>query len=158
MFVFLFAALLAQAHPLTLDEAVKLSLERNPDLRRQTLLMLSAEQDKVLARANLLPRVDFNASYQDTRQGAGTVVYGPVVQQVDAEEEERKSDVPDQRDRRCARMTPHVGDCRLGPCSRRGLPGGFEASCSRRRRLLCSPLCPQLRRTAACMPRPSSTG
>ncbi|TMA19828.1 MAG: TolC family protein [Deltaproteobacteria bacterium] len=82
MFVFLFAALLAQAHPLTLDEAVKLSLERNPDLRRQTLLMLSAEQDKVLARANLLPRVDFNASYQDTRQGAGTVVYGPVVQQV----------------------------------------------------------------------------
>jgi outer membrane protein len=78
----LFAVLLAQPQPLSLDGAVKLALEANPDLRRQVLLMLSAEQDKVLARATILPKVDFNASYTDTRQGAGTVVYGPVVQQV----------------------------------------------------------------------------
>ena len=69
MFVFLFAALLAQAHPLTLDEAVKLSLERNPDLQKQVLLALSAEQDKVLARSAILPQLGFNASYTDTRQG-----------------------------------------------------------------------------------------
>src|SRR2546421_3591034 len=64
------AALLAQAQPLTLDGAVKLALERNPDLMKQNLLTLSAEQDKVVARSAILPSLGFNASYTDTRQGA----------------------------------------------------------------------------------------
>jgi outer membrane protein TolC len=59
---------------LTLDDAVKLALERNPDLRRQILLQLSSEQDKVIARSAILPTLGFNASYNDTRQGGGTVV------------------------------------------------------------------------------------
>src|SRR5207253_4952961 len=62
VFSVLFAVLIAQAHPLTLDEAVRLGLDRNTDLRRQVLLSLSAEQDKVLARAAVLPKLDFNAS------------------------------------------------------------------------------------------------
>jgi outer membrane protein TolC len=62
------------AQPLTLEQAVKLGLDRNPDLRKQVLLALSAEQDKVLARANVLPRIDFNASAGGTRQGAGTLI------------------------------------------------------------------------------------
>ncbi|MGZ6144207.1 MAG: TolC family protein, partial [Myxococcales bacterium] len=74
MLALLFAAMLAQAHPLTLDEAVKIGLERNPDLMRQVLLTLSAEQDKVLARSAILPSLAFNASYSDTRQGGGTTV------------------------------------------------------------------------------------
>ncbi|HTO97882.1 MAG TPA: TolC family protein [Myxococcales bacterium] len=60
--------------PLTLDDAVKLSLERNPDLQRQILLTLSAEQDKVLARSSILPQVDFNASLARVRTN------GPVLQ------------------------------------------------------------------------------
>ncbi len=64
----------AAAQPLTLEQAVKLGLDRNPDLRKQVLLALSAEQDKVLARANVLPRIDFNASAGGTRQGAGTLI------------------------------------------------------------------------------------
>ncbi|MFN2547078.1 MAG: TolC family protein [Myxococcales bacterium] len=67
------ALLLAAA--LTLDDAVKLALERNPDLQRQTLLSLSAEQDKVLARSAILPRLDFNASRARTRQYPGTVFF-----------------------------------------------------------------------------------
>ena len=74
MLALLFAAMLAQAHPLSLDEAVKLGLERNPDLLRQVLLTLSAEQDKVLARSAILPSLAFNASFSDTRQGGGTTV------------------------------------------------------------------------------------
>src|SRR5438046_1519402 len=64
------AVLLAQAQPLTLDGAVKLALERNPDLQKQSLLTLSAEQDKVLSREAILPSLGINASYTDTRQGA----------------------------------------------------------------------------------------
>src|ERR1700682_1949561 len=64
----------AAAEPLTLDQAVKLGLDRNPDLRKQVLLALSAEQDKVLARASILPKLDFNASAGGTRQGSGTVL------------------------------------------------------------------------------------
>ncbi len=78
------AALAQEAAPapagqrLTLDDAVKLALQRNPDLQRQVLLQLSAEQDKVIARSAILPSLGFNASFTDTRQGAtaGIVVAG----------------------------------------------------------------------------------
>jgi outer membrane protein TolC len=59
--------LLAQAHPLTLDDAVKLAMERNADLRKQVLLALSAEQDKVIARSFILPQLGFNASAAEQR-------------------------------------------------------------------------------------------
>ena len=52
----------AQQGPLTLDDAVRVGLQRNSDLQHQVLLALSAEQDRVIARSNILPRVDFNAS------------------------------------------------------------------------------------------------
>jgi outer membrane protein TolC len=60
----------ALARQLSLDDALKLALERNPDLRKQILLSLSAEQDRVLARAAILPRLDFNASAGRTRAQA----------------------------------------------------------------------------------------
>jgi outer membrane protein TolC len=60
--------------PLTLDEALRLGLQRNSDLQRQVLLSLSAEQDRIIARSAILPRLDFNASVAGNRQGAGTVV------------------------------------------------------------------------------------
>jgi len=66
------AAALAQPRPVTLDDAVKLALQRNPDLQRQILLSLSAEQDQVIARSAILPRLDFNASRSQVRQGEGT--------------------------------------------------------------------------------------
>ncbi|HEY4730880.1 MAG TPA: TolC family protein, partial [Myxococcales bacterium] len=64
--------------PLTLDEAVKLALQRNTDLQRQILLSLSAEQDRIIARSAVLPHADFNASIAANRQGAGTVVVSGV--------------------------------------------------------------------------------
>ncbi len=81
--VLVFAALLssavvAQQQPLTLDEAVKLALQRNSDLQRQILLSLSAEQDRIIARSAILPHLDFNASIAANRQGAGTVVVSGV--------------------------------------------------------------------------------
>lgn len=66
------AAAAQQRPPLTLDEAVKIALQRNPDLQRQILLALSAEQDLVIARSAILPRVDFNASRSQFRQGQGS--------------------------------------------------------------------------------------
>jgi len=63
----LFAILLGQARPLTLDDAVKLAMERNPDLRKQVLLALSAEQDKLIARSAILPQLGFNASAAEQR-------------------------------------------------------------------------------------------
>jgi outer membrane protein TolC len=60
----------APAARLTLDDAVKLALQRNPDLVRQSLLSLSAEQDQVIARAAILPSLSLSASATDTRQGA----------------------------------------------------------------------------------------
>ena len=72
------AAAVAQPPPLTLDDAVKLALQRNSDLQRQILLTLSAEQDRVIARSAVLPRLDFNASVGRTRQGAGDVVVSGV--------------------------------------------------------------------------------
>jgi outer membrane protein TolC len=70
LFPILIAALLAQAQPMTLEEVLKVALQRNLELQRQGLLVLSAEQDKILARSAILPSVGFNASYTDTRQGA----------------------------------------------------------------------------------------
>jgi outer membrane protein TolC len=67
-------AAVAQQQPLTLDEAVKLALQRNSDLQRQILLSLSAEQDRIIAQSAILPHLDFNASIAGNRQGAGTVV------------------------------------------------------------------------------------
>ncbi len=67
MLAVFFAMLLAQAHPLTLDDAVKLAMERNSDLRKQVLLALSAEQDKVIARSFILPQLGFNASAAEQR-------------------------------------------------------------------------------------------
>ena len=67
------------ASPLTLDAAVKIALERNPDLTRQRIQALSSEQDRILARATILPRVDFNASYGRTRtetEGGTRVIQG----------------------------------------------------------------------------------
>ncbi len=55
------------APPLTLDAAVKIAMEKNPDLLRQRITALSSEQDRILAQAAILPRVDFNASYGRTR-------------------------------------------------------------------------------------------
>ena len=66
-------ALLLAAN-LTLDGAVQMALERNTDLQRQVLLTLSAEQDKVLARSAILPNLNFNGSWTDTRQGSGVTV------------------------------------------------------------------------------------
>src|SRR5437588_12306077 len=68
--------LLAQSPPLSLDDALKLAMERNADLRKQVLLSLSAEQDQVLARAAVLPRLDFNASVGRVRQAGELFLSG----------------------------------------------------------------------------------
>src|SRR5260370_30405116 len=65
--------LLAQARPLTLDDAVKLAMERNPDLRKQVLLALSAEQDRVIAGSAIVRQLGFNASAAE--QGVNGVQY-----------------------------------------------------------------------------------
>ncbi|HYY52223.1 MAG TPA: TolC family protein [Myxococcales bacterium] len=75
------AAAVAQPRPLTLDDAVKLALTRNADLQRQMLLTLSAEQDKVIARSAILPRLDFNASRGRTRTAGPLVLQGVTVGQ-----------------------------------------------------------------------------
>jgi outer membrane protein len=69
------AGLEAPIRGLTLDDAIKLALENNYDLIRQRLLSLSSEQDRILAQAAIMPRVDFNAGVGRTRSGAGTVVF-----------------------------------------------------------------------------------
>jgi outer membrane protein len=70
------AAAAQERAPLTLDEAVKISLERNPDLQRQVLLTLSAEQDRILARSAILPTLDFNASLARTRSAGALLLSG----------------------------------------------------------------------------------
>jgi outer membrane protein len=60
--------------PLTLDQAVQIALQRNPDLQKQVLTQLSSEQDRIIARSVILPRLDFNASVSRTRLGPGDVV------------------------------------------------------------------------------------
>ena len=52
---------------LTLEDALRLALDQNPDLQKQRLLALSSGQDRILARAAILPRLDFNASAGRTR-------------------------------------------------------------------------------------------
>src|SRR3954447_840490 len=66
------AAAAQQRPPMTLDDAVKIALQRNPDLQRQILLALSAEQDQVIQRAQILPQLTFNASRSQSRQGEGS--------------------------------------------------------------------------------------
>jgi len=56
---------------MTLERAIQAALERNYDLLRTQYQAQSAEQDVVTARAQILPRLDFNASFSDTRQGGG---------------------------------------------------------------------------------------
>ena len=72
------AAAAAQEAPapqkLSLEAAVKLAAERNPDLQKQVLQSLSSEQDRILARSAILPSLGFNASWNTTRQGGGTAV------------------------------------------------------------------------------------
>jgi outer membrane protein len=66
------AATAQQPQPMTLEEAVRVALQRNPDLQRQILLSLSSEQDQVIARSAILPQLSFNASRSQVRQGEGT--------------------------------------------------------------------------------------
>ena len=60
--------------PISLEEALALSLQRNPDLINSQLTARSSEQDKRIAIAAVLPNLNFNASYGRVRQGAGTQV------------------------------------------------------------------------------------
>jgi len=68
-----------QPQPLTLEDAVNLSLQRNYDLQRQVLLTLSAEQDRVIARSAILPQLTFNASAAYQRINGVQVVQGVTV-------------------------------------------------------------------------------
>ena len=63
----------APSNALTLEQAIQLALDRNYDLRRTQYQSLSSEQDKVIARAAILPKLDFNGSLSDTRNGGGQV-------------------------------------------------------------------------------------
>jgi len=58
---------------LTLERAVALALERNPEMLRSRLQVRTAEADQAQARAAILPRVDLNASVTRTRSGGGEV-------------------------------------------------------------------------------------
>jgi outer membrane protein len=62
--------------PMTLEQAIQFALQNNPDLIRADLQSQSSAQDVVISRANILPRLDFNASALHVRQGAGSVVLG----------------------------------------------------------------------------------
>ena len=72
------AAAFAEPQQFTLEQAVQVALQRNPDLQKQMLLQLSSEQDLIISRAAILPRLDFNASVSRTRQGAGDIVLNGV--------------------------------------------------------------------------------
>jgi outer membrane protein TolC len=69
----------AQSQQVTLEQAITVALQRNPDLQKQVLLQLSSEQDKIISRSAILPHVDFNGSLSRTRQGAGSVVVSSTV-------------------------------------------------------------------------------
>ena len=64
---------------LTLEAAVQLALQRNPELRKQALLTLSSEQEQVLARATILPQLNFNASLGRNRNNGPVLVQGATV-------------------------------------------------------------------------------
>jgi outer membrane protein TolC len=69
----------APDNALTLERAIQVALERNYDLRRSQYQALSSEQDLVIARSAILPRLDFNGSIIRVRQGAGTPIVGGVI-------------------------------------------------------------------------------
>ena len=77
------AAAAAQQRPqpvaLTLEQAVRVALQRNSDLQRQVLLSLSAEQDRVIARSAILPSLTFNASAAYQRINGQQIVGGVTV-------------------------------------------------------------------------------
>lgn len=58
----------------TLEQAVAVALKNSNEQLRAQLQAESALQDKVLARAAVLPRLDFNASLGRARDGGGTVL------------------------------------------------------------------------------------
>lgn len=83
------AALFAAAQqtpqgPLTLENAVAIALERNPDLRRQQLIARQAETDLTIARSAILPHLDFNGSAGRIRVGAGETFIGTTPYRADA--------------------------------------------------------------------------
>ncbi|HEX9575232.1 MAG TPA: TolC family protein [Myxococcales bacterium] len=57
----------AQQAALTLEQAIRLALERNFDLRKSQYQALSSGQDLITARAAILPKLDFNASVSEIR-------------------------------------------------------------------------------------------
>jgi outer membrane protein len=57
----------AQPAALTLEQAIQLALERNFDLRKSQYQALSSGQDLITARAEILPKLDFNASVSEIR-------------------------------------------------------------------------------------------
>ena len=66
------------ANSLTLERAVQVALERNYDLRKAMYVAQSSEQDLIIARSNVLPQLNFNASVTKVRQGQGVTVVGGV--------------------------------------------------------------------------------
>ncbi|HWE23398.1 MAG TPA: TolC family protein [Myxococcales bacterium] len=68
---------------LTLEQAIQIALERNYDLRRSQYAVETSEQNVVIARALVLPRLDFNASVTKFRQNGETIVSGQVFQRND---------------------------------------------------------------------------
>ncbi len=69
----------APDNTLTLERAIQVALDRNYDLRRTQYQALSSEQDLLIARSAILPRLDFNGSLTRVRQGAGTPIVGGVI-------------------------------------------------------------------------------
>jgi outer membrane protein len=64
----------SRGNGLTLEQAIELALRNNPDLQRAELQSQSAGQDVTIARAAILPALQFNASLSDTRSGGGVVL------------------------------------------------------------------------------------
>jgi outer membrane protein TolC len=83
-----------QPRQLTLEEAVGLSLQRNSDLKKQVLLSLSSEQDRVIARSAILPNLTFNASAAYLRVNGKQIVGGITLPAGGANVEQRTSYYP----------------------------------------------------------------
>jgi outer membrane protein TolC len=64
----------AARNALTLEQAIAIALQNNPDLLRSQYQAQSAGQDEIISRAAILPILNFNGSTSRTRQGAGNVV------------------------------------------------------------------------------------
>jgi outer membrane protein len=81
MLAVLLLSMAAAAEPrqLTLDQAIALGLQRNPDLQKQILLELSSQQDYIISRSRILPQLTLaQTGVSRTRQGAGTEVISNV--------------------------------------------------------------------------------